>query len=112
VQEPNMGPHPAPEIAARRGRWSRRPHQRFCVQWPKQLIDLVSRQFPGAVIESHSHHGDEPSSWKPASWHASPSSCATIRARKCSWLVRSDRGRLPRIATALRDPWRTSCSLR
>ena len=36
----------------------------------KQLIDLVSRQFQGAVIESHSHHGDDTIVVEAASWHA------------------------------------------
>ena len=36
----------------------------------KALIDLVERQFPGAVIESHSHHGDDTIVVEAASWHA------------------------------------------
>lgn len=36
----------------------------------KALIELVSRQFPSAVIESHSHHGDDTIVVEAASWHA------------------------------------------
>jgi NADH-quinone oxidoreductase subunit C len=36
----------------------------------KALIDLVERQFPGAVIESSSHHGDDTIVVETASWHA------------------------------------------
>src|SRR5688500_11027483 len=35
----------------------------------KALIDLVERQFPGAVIESSSHHGDDTIVVETASWH-------------------------------------------
>src|SRR5690606_15197691 len=34
------------------------------------LIDLVKQQFPGAVLASHSQHGDETLVVKPDSWHA------------------------------------------
>ncbi len=34
------------------------------------LIDLVKQQFPGAVLASHSQHGDETLIVKPDSWHA------------------------------------------
>ncbi len=36
----------------------------------KLLIDLVRQKFPNAVIQSHSHHGDDTLLLEAASWHA------------------------------------------
>ena len=35
----------------------------------KHLIDLITQKFPGAVIQSHSNHGDDTLVLEAASWH-------------------------------------------